>query len=693
MAYGTIKVDTITFTDGGIDKSVSISGLVQNPTFTGNVTVTGTISGNTVQGQTISGVTVTGTTANFTSGNFTNISGGTHTITSGVFASGTAANPSISFVSDPNSGLYSPGADQVAISTNGTGRLFVDASGNVILGSGTASFPLEVKKTGVDSTIWGYNVAQFADATANNTGLRVATNTSTSGLTQLVAATASAASQFGFWTYNGSAWGERMRLDSSGRLGLGTSSPTRTLDVAGGIHVGTGTNDAVVGYNEFTAGVFGIGTASTVPLVFGTTSLERVRIDSSGRVGIGTTSPAVAFQVGATGSGGAAIDTTNSALHGTFGTGGGLSLRAQISSSSGGGDIFLGGSSRGDANVNSIVFSTANTSRAKIDANGYFTVSSNRFNGFEFIDSGATIYHSFGSGGNLTLRAQTTATAGGGEIFLGGSTRGDSNVNAIVFSGANSERARIDSSGRLLVGTSSARSNFYNSSSYSPRLQLESANDGASSSIALISVSGGGFDEPNLVFAKSRGSAIGNNTIVVDGDDIGNISFQASDGSEFVVAASILAEVDGTPGANDMPGRLVFSTTADGASSPTERMRIPNGGGLSVGSTVNPNALTQASGIRLGSSTIANHDFTNITTSPVNIANGVGIGGLAFVQAYNTANGAQYTGIVMWRANVVAVVSESNSLGFGLTYTVSGSALYLQTASGTISGSVITLAG
>jgi hypothetical protein len=122
-------------------------------------------------------------------------------------------------------------------------------------------------------------------------------------------------------------------------------------------------------------------------------------------------------------------------------------------------------------------------------------------------------------------------------------------------------------------------------------------------------------------------------------------------------------------------------------------MRIPNGGGLSVGSTVNPNALTQASGIRLGSSTIANHDFTNITTSPVNIANGVGIGGLAFVQAYNTANGAQYTGIVMWRANVVAVVSESNSLGFGLTYTVSGSALYLQTASGTISGSVITLAG
>jgi hypothetical protein len=200
----------------------------------------------------------------------------------------------------------------------------------------------------------------------------------------------------------------------------------------------------------------GIYSPGANQVAISTNGTGRLFVDASGNVGIGTTSPAVAFQVGATGSGGAAIDTTNSALHGTFGTGGGLSLRAQISSSSGGGDIFLGGSSRGDANVNSIVFSTANTSRAKIDANGYFTVSSNRFNGFEFIDSGATIYHSFGSGGNLTLRAQTTATAGGGEIFLGGSTRGDSNVNAIVFSGANSERARIDSSGRLLVGTSTA---------------------------------------------------------------------------------------------------------------------------------------------------------------------------------------------------------------------------------------------
>ena len=44
---------------------------------------------------------------------------------------GTAANPSLYFSGDPNTGLYSPGADQVALSTGGTGRLFVDATGDV----------------------------------------------------------------------------------------------------------------------------------------------------------------------------------------------------------------------------------------------------------------------------------------------------------------------------------------------------------------------------------------------------------------------------------------------------------------------------------------------------------------------------------------------------------------------------------
>ena len=81
MPYGILKVDTITFTDNSVDKSVSLSGLIQNPTFTGNVTATGTISGAIITAPagtftTLSGTTTTGTTANFASGVFsTQVSG------------------------------------------------------------------------------------------------------------------------------------------------------------------------------------------------------------------------------------------------------------------------------------------------------------------------------------------------------------------------------------------------------------------------------------------------------------------------------------------------------------------------------------------------------------------------------------------------------------------------------------------
>jgi len=57
------------------------------------------------------------------------------------------------------------------------------------------------------------------------------------------------------------------------------------------------------------------------------------------------------------------------------------------------------------------------------------------------------------------------------------------------------------------------------------------------------------------------------------------------DGTSFIDAAAIGAYADGTPGTNDMPGRLVFSTTADGASSPTERLRITSAGSLLVGTS------------------------------------------------------------------------------------------------------------
>ena len=90
-------------------------------------------------------------------------------------------------------------------------------------------------------------------------------------------------------------------------------------------------------------------------------------------------------------------------------------------------------------------------------------------------------------------------------------------------------------------------------------------------------------DASDLLFNKSRNATDGSVTVVQDNDKLGGITFGGSDGANYDPAASISAHVDGTPGSNDMPGRLVFSTTADGSNSTTERMRIDSSGKVGIG--------------------------------------------------------------------------------------------------------------
>jgi hypothetical protein len=89
----------------------------------------------------------------------------------------------------------------------------------------------------------------------------------------------------------------------------------------------------------------------------------------------------------------------------------------------------------------------------------------------------------------------------------------------------------------------------------------------------------------NLDLNKSRNATIGSHTILQNGDGIGAIIFRGSDGTNYENAAAISAEVDGTPGTNDMPGRLTFLTTPDGANAYTERMRITSSGNVGIGTS------------------------------------------------------------------------------------------------------------
>jgi hypothetical protein len=72
---------------------------------------------------------------------------------------------------------------------------------------------------------------------------------------------------------------------------------------------------------------------------------------------------------------------------------------------------------------------------------------------------------------------------------------------------------------------------------------------------------------------RSRGT-LASPTIVQNNDTLLSLLALGFDGTDLAVAAQITVEVDGTPGANDMPARVVISTTPDGSQTPVEAMRI-----------------------------------------------------------------------------------------------------------------------
>ena len=96
---------------------------------------------------------------------------------------------------------------------------------------------------------------------------------------------------------------------------------------------------------------------------------------------------------------------------------------------------------------------------------------------------------------------------------------------------------------------------------------------------------------------RSRGT-IASPTVVQSGDALWNMFVAGYDGTDLALAAVISVEVDGTPGNNDMPGRMVFSTTPDGSQIPTEAMRISSAQIVTLA-----NALPIASGGTNGTAT------------------------------------------------------------------------------------------
>jgi hypothetical protein len=266
------------------------------PVITGGSITGVALSGNTLTSPVITGGSINNTpigasTAN--TGAFTTLGA------SGVatFSAGTVSAPAITTTGDTNTGIFFPAADTIAFTEGGVESMRIDSSGNVLVGTATAQELLTVNKNAAFGTT--------ADAFSE---LRFFNSTSTAGTTR-VRATAGA---LAFLTSNA----EAMRIDASQNVGIGTSSPAYDLQVsktvaagsvisqvnnpsatgAARLYLGNDSGESAAYFQVFGSthavkpSIINIGGNANYPLVFDTAGIERMRIDSSGNLLVGTTS-------------------------------------------------------------------------------------------------------------------------------------------------------------------------------------------------------------------------------------------------------------------------------------------------------------------------------------------------------------------------------------------------------------------
>ena len=252
----------------------------------------------------------------------------------------------------------------------------------------------------------------------------------------------------------------------------------------------------------------------------------------------------------------------------------------------------------------------------------------------------------------------------------------------VVLANTNSlERFRVDSSGRLLIGTPSSVA----VAGSACLVQIETTETNIPYNFSVIRHAGtNAFGGGVVYLGKSRGTTIGSVTSVIDGDNLGFLAFGGANGSNFSnVAAWISGQVDGTVsggGANDMPGRLVFSTTPDGASSPTERARITNAGDFLIGkttTTTNGGKLQVSNGITFPATQVACTDVNTLddyeegTWTPTILGSSTAGAGTYSAQGglyTKTGNTVVVQFVVSWTAHT----GTGNLLIGGLPFTVTG---------------------
>jgi len=326
-------------------------------------------------------------------------------------------------------------------------------------------------------------------------------------------------------------------------LSLAAITPTTVVassTVTGTAFLPTGSGVPADGLYLPAADTLGLATAST----------ERVRVSATGNMVLGGT-PAISTRLSTT------VTTPQFQVHGMTGaTSSNFNARWANDSSAAG--LYIGKSRGGAIGTHGAV--------ANNDILGYLSFAGS--DGTNFVE-GARI-----------------------QINVDGTPGADNTPGRISFQTTNTtatpiERVRIDSTGSVIVGGGGAIATRFGVVTVTPALQVHGLTGSTVSNFnARWANDGSGVA---LYMGKSRSGTIGTHVAVNASDTLGQLSFAGSDGTNFVESVRISAFVDGTPGADNTPGGIIFAT-ASTTNTPVERLRLSHLGAIGIGGATYGNA-------------------------------------------------------------------------------------------------------
>jgi hypothetical protein len=440
----------------------------------------------------------------------------------------TSANHMARFTPSGASTLYYSGATKLATTSTG-----VDVTGRMSVDNGdTNAKQLRLNNTAASGT--------------NTSGIEF------SSLGFVKASIDAAVYGDGYMTFSTNNNSEKMRITAGGSVGIGTSSPSASLHISKSDDARlrlTDTGDACTFMVRSDGDNTSIGTDTAHPVRFMTYNTERLRIDSSGNVGIGTSSPSL----GSNGSG----------LHikGASGEYGVLKVDSSTTSEEGWVQFSNNGVDKfriaSDSSTNLKFIHSGVAERLRIDSSG--NISINTTAATELLNVAASAGNSAGVefAGNGTTVGSTSA-------FYGQGSGSDAYVwnranNPILFGTNNAEKMRIDSSGDLLIGATSTA----NLGGINPKLIVQNISDGIavqeinSGYVGLTTKASGAHNYYAAYFENSTPAKVGGIYCSTT-----STSFQTS--SDYRLKENVVADWDATTRLKQLnPVRFNFIADAD----------------------------------------------------------------------------------------------------------------------------------